>query len=256
MGTSNATNQPQWRFYRFGLIVTGKGEKAFLPTFFRSLEASGKCRFKVLRRIGQRSPITSSKRKLRMTGTGKTIPDRDQSEIGLPARRFLMGESTFVILIDDLERDRVGAIQDVFERYRLALDAMLGVRKHRASVHFFVHMLEAYYFADSRAINAVLGTDLDDYDHDVETIPHPKNQLKSLAPEFDEIDHGGQIVAQLDVPHVLSCPETCASLRSMFGWCSIAIGEPPSDKYQLLKGQYLEVTKLQIDNLKVQDDDP
>lgn len=152
-----------------------------------------------------------------MAGTGKIIPDKDQSEIGLPARRFLQQQSTFVVIVDDLERRRSAEIGEIFERYRLALDTMLGVHKDRASVHFFVNMLEAYYLADAQAINAVLATSLNDYEGDVEDIPHPKNRLKSLSQDFDEVEHGAQIVAILDVPHVLSRPDTCASLRTLFG---------------------------------------
>ena len=249
MSSPNEAKDSRWQFYHFGLIVTGKSEEAFLPRLFRSLEATGKCHFRVLRRIGQRDPITSARRKLRMTGTGKTIPDRDQSEIGLPARQFLTRESTFVILVDDLEEGRAEAIKDVFDRYRLALDTMLGAEKHRASVHFFVRMLEAYYFADAQAINAVLGTKLADYDGDVETIPHPKARLKELAPGFDEVQHGREIVGRLDVPHVLSTPETCGSLRTLFAWGWAAIGERPADQYQLVNGRYNEVTKPQIGSL-------
>ena len=29
-----------WRFFRFGLIVTGKGEEEFLPKLFRSIAAT------------------------------------------------------------------------------------------------------------------------------------------------------------------------------------------------------------------------
>ena len=252
MSSSNATSKPEWQFSRFGLIVTGKGEEAFLPSFFRSLEATGKCHFEVIRRIGQRSPITSQKRKLRMIGTGKTIPDRDQSEIGLPARRFLAQQSTFVVLVDDLEENRAHAIKEVFKRYRLALDTILRADKHRASVHFFVRMLEAYYFADAQAINAVLGTELDDCHGDVETIPHPKNELKKLVPGFDEVEHGREIVARLGVPHVLSTPDTCASLRTLFAWCWAAIGQEPADQYQLVNGRYNELTKPQVDSLKAE----
>jgi len=249
MSSVNTTHEPDWQFFRFGLIVTGRGEAAFLPSFFRSLAATGKCHFEVIRRIGQRSPIASKKRKLQMIGTGKTIPDRDQEEIGLPARRFLARQSTFVVLVDDLEEARVHAMKEVFERYRLALDTILGAQKQRASVHFFVRMLEAYYFADAQAINAVLGTELDDYDGDVETIPHPKNELKRLVPGFDEVEHGREIVARLDVPRVLSSPDTCASLRTLFGWCWVAIGEEPTGLYQLVNGRYEEVTKPQVDSL-------
>ena len=76
-------------------------------------------------------------------------------------------------------------------------------------------MLEAYYFADATAVNSVLGTDLEDFDGDVETIPHPKNMLKrivaALGPDrsFDEVVDGRAIVQQLDVVKVLSRPETC-----------------------------------------------
>jgi hypothetical protein len=126
---------------------------------------------------------------------------------------------------------------------------MLGARKSRASVHFFVHMLEAYYFADAKAINAVLGTELDDYEGDVETIPHPKNELKRLTPGFDEVQHGQEIVARLDVPHVLSSPDTCPSLRTLVGWCWAAIGERPTDLCQLANGRYHEITKPQVEGL-------
>ena len=153
----------RWRFFKFGLIVTGKGEEAFLPKLFRSLEATGRCSFRVIRRIGQRSEITSKRRKIRMVGTGQLIPDKDASEIGFPARRHLTAEATFVILVDDLEADRKSHAQAIFQRYRDALNQILGEQRRRASVHFLVNMLEAYYFADANAINAVLGTNLEDY---------------------------------------------------------------------------------------------
>ncbi len=43
-------------------------------------------------------------------------------------------------------------------------------------------MIEAYYFADSHAINRalVLGTPLQDHSGDVEKIPHPKNELNKI----------------------------------------------------------------------------
>ncbi len=249
MSTSDSMDAANWQFFRFGLLVTGKAEEDFLPRLFRSLEATGKCQFEVIRRIGQRSPVTSQKRKLKMIGTGKIIPDRDESEIGLPARRFLTQRSSFVILVDDLEHARADTIKQVFERYRNALDAILGIHRHRASVHFLAQMLEAYYFADAKAINAVLGTGLVDYDGDVETIRHPKGELRKLPTGFNEVDHGRQIVALLDVPHVLSNPQTCASLRTLFGWCSAAIGEQPSERYQLVSGRYSEVTRPQVERL-------
>jgi hypothetical protein len=241
-----------WQFFRFGLIVTGKGEALFLPRLFRSLEASGQCRFEVVRRIGQRSPITSAKRRLRMVGSGHVIPDRDAEEIGLAARRYLSGQCAFVVLVDDLEEERKPQAEQVFRRYRDALDKMLGHDRRRASVHFLVNMLEAYYFADASALNAVLGTALEDYQGDVETIRHPKNALKRLVPGFDEIGHGEQIIGRLDVAHVLSRPGTCSSLRTLFGWCSRALGWAPTDQYQLLHGAYFGVTKGQIEQLQGQ----
>ena len=172
------------------------------------------------------------------------------TEIGLPARRYLTADATFVILVDDLEAKRESSAQAIFRRYRDALDAILSEsRRSRASIHFFVNMLEAYYFADANAINAVLGTNLADYEGDVETIPHPKSDLKAHCPTFDEIEHGKEIVAKLDVEHVLSRRETCASLRSLFGWCSTAIGQTPANQFELVRGSYSEVTKGQIDEL-------
>ena len=152
--------------------------------------------------------------------------------------------------MDDLESDRVANIQRIFDRYRLSLDTMLGPAQiHRASVHFLVNMLEAYYFADTNAVNQVLGTDLDDYDGDVETIRHPKNKLKELYKGFDEREHGRQIVSKLDTDHVLSHAERCSYLRTIFGWVYKAIGESKGVKYRLLDGRYGSVTKQQICDL-------
>ena len=240
----------QWRFFRFGLIVTGRGEAEFLPHFFRSLAETGRCSFHVIRRIEQRSPITSQKRLLKMVGAGKKTPDKDAREIGLPARRYLTEDAALVILADDLEADRASRATDVYRRYREALDTILSEsQRRRASVHFFVNMFEAYYFADANAVNEVLGTTLEDFRDDVETIRHPKNELKNHHPGFDEVEHGRAIVARLDLRHVLSRPKTCAALRALFGWCSRAIGETPGDCYQLVRGSYSELTRSQIDEL-------
>ena len=236
-----------WRFVHFGLIVTGKGERDFLPDFFRSIMATGKCSFRVICRVSQRSPIQSKKRKLRMIGSGKEIPDKDVHDIGLPARGFLSSEDRFVLLVDDLEPSRTDDIEQVFGRYRSALDTLLSEEQiRRASVHFFVNMLEAYYFADARAVNEVLGTRLDDYDGDVESIRHPKNELKRIHHRFHEREHGALIVRRLDLPHVLSRAETCSSLRTMFAWIYGAIGEVEGDHLQVLDGSYNEVTEPQI----------
>lgn len=59
-----------WIFYRFGMLVTGKGEGAFLPSLMRSLASTGNCTFQVIGIVPQRSPITSQKKKLKMIGSG------------------------------------------------------------------------------------------------------------------------------------------------------------------------------------------
>jgi hypothetical protein len=110
-------------------------------------------------------------------------------------------------------------------------------------------MLEAYYFAHAAAINAVLDTGLADFEGDVGTIRHPKNELRTLHPGYREIKHGQAIIENLDVAHVLSNPATCRSLRTLFGWCSKAIGRDFDDTYQLANGTYFEVTRPQIDAL-------
>jgi len=185
-----------------------------------------------------------------MVGTGKEIPDRDAKDIGLPARRYLSNESTFVLLLDDLESSRRGIARDVYQRYRDAMNCILGDASNRASVHFLVNMLEAYYFADPDTINTILGTNLKDYNGDVETIDHPKQMLKQHCPEFDAIKDGEKILRSLDVPHILSNPDTCASLRTLFGWCMKAIEQAPGDEYQLVSGKYYEITKEQIEMLQ------
>jgi len=240
----------------FGLMVTGKGERDFLHDLFRSLPPRANCSFRVIARIGQRKPITSEKRRLKMVGTGKIIPDRDQNEIGLPARRFLRNQpGQFLILVDDIEADRRLHIEQVFARYRLALDTMLADgEQSRAAVHFLANMLEAYYFANSAAVNQALGAVVlaNDYDGNVEEIPHPKNRLKELFQGFDEKDDGAKIVPLLDLEHVLGNPETCAFLRSLFGWCVARLSETAAvwdadlaTRYQLPQGAQQPLTRDQ-----------
>ena len=235
-----------WRFKHFGLIVTGKTEEQCLADLFRCLAATRICSFEVIRRVGQRSP-RSEKRRLQMVGRGKKIPDKDETEIGLPARRYLSSDDRFLLLIDDLEADRADSIQETFDRYRLALDTILtDSQSRRASVHFLVNMIEAYYFADSKAVNTVLSTTLDDYKGDVETISNPKSRIKKLCPGFDVVVDGCRIVGSLSVSHVLSREDTCSSLRTIFAWIYKAIGEPECELRQVLAGRYSDVTKGQI----------
>ncbi len=81
MRSSGSGAGPDWRFIHVGLIVTGETEERCLPELFRSMAATGMCSFSVIRRIGQRSPIRSDRRRLKMVGRGKMIPDRDETEI-------------------------------------------------------------------------------------------------------------------------------------------------------------------------------
>ena len=243
------TNQPigGWAFSRVGLIVTGETEEQCLADFFRILTCQGTCNFRVIRRVGQRSPITSQKRKHKMVGSGKTIPDSDAEEIGLTARRFMTNGGDYVMLVDDLEFERAAHASAVFDRYRRALDSMLPANlRGMAAVHFFVCMLEAYYFADSNALNGVLGTDCQDFDGDVETIRNPKANLRVLYPGFDEKGHGPLIVGTLDVMHVLAREDSCASLRTMFAWAIEAV----SSAVALPDGPLFDVTKAQIATLR------
>lgn len=236
-----------WSFVRVGLIVTGETEEQCLPDLFRALTAQGRCHFQVICRIGQRSPITSERRQLRMVGTGKTIPDSDASEIGLPARRFMESGGDCVMLVDDLEFGRSAVAAEVFDRYRRALDTMLVAdRAHKAAVHFLVNMLEAYYFADTEAVNRVLGTNLEDFNGDVETIRNPKNELKTAYAAFDEREHGPMIVRNLNVLHVLSRADSCASLRTMFAWAV----EATRSTLELPRGPWFPVTEPQIHALR------
>lgn len=243
------TNQPQggWPFVRVGLIVTGETEERCLPDLFSLLTSQGTCSFRVIRRVGQRSPITSEKRKLKMVGAGKEIPNRDAEQIGLPARRFIGSEGDFVILVDDLEFDRSSQATAVFDRYRLAFDTMLpNESMGKAAVHFLVNMLEAYYFADSKAVNSVLGTNLEDFEGDVETKRHPKNELKTFHAAFDENEHGPLIVRALDVMHILSRSDACASLRTMFVWAAAATRSTVA----LPGGRLFSITKPQLETLR------
>lgn len=242
MSSRDAIDDRPCYFLKFGLLVTGKTEEAHLPKLFSNLMKLGICSFEVIRKVEQLRVITSSK-KLKVVGTDKAIPDRDAERIGFPARSYLENPCSYVILLDDLEHDRSSQAQQIFERYRKIFDTILSDKKHRASVHFLVNMLEAYYFADSESVNAVLGTSLQDYEGDVETIRHPKGELKKIYSGFNEKEHGGLILDLLDVEKVLSNPETCASLRTLFAWCLKAVGETATDKYQLQSGKLSDICR-------------
>ena len=206
--------------------------------------------------LGQRSPIRSKAKSLEMVGRGNLIPDKDE-DIGLKARKYLAEGYHYVILIDDLEHARAEMAEAVYGRYRRAFDVLLSPLglQNKASVHFLVNMLEAYYFADPQTVNSVLGTQLADFEGEVEAIPHPKNHLKSIVSSstkgrsFDEVRDGKAIMQQLDVAKVLSRPETCRSLRTAFAWCSRAMGLRPTERFRLIDGSLFPVTAVQLDAL-------
>lgn len=242
-------------FVRFGLIVTGEGEARFLPELFRLLHrlpSRPRCTFQVIRRIGQRSQ-RSARTQLVMAGSGKLLPDRDMDEIGLPARFYLQthGERAHVLLIDDLEWDRREGHREHFERYGRAFDHALTTPalRRRAAVFFLVMMLEAYYFGDPEVLCAELGIaelPAELRAVDVETIRHPKNELKRLCPGFDEIVDGERLIRRIDVGKVLANPEQCAALRTLFAWCARALGLEWGNGSGFLEGTLCDVTGVQV----------
>lgn len=242
-------------FVRFGLIVTGQGEARFLPELFRlfhRLPSRPPCHFEVIRRIGQRTQRSPSKR-LAMVGTGKRVPDRDMDDFGLPARLYLRqhGEHARVLLVDDLEWDRRARHGEQLERYRQGLDAAITTAeaRRRAGVFFLVMMLEAYYFGDPEALCdelqlAELPAHLRECD--VETIRHPKNELKALLPGFHEIEHGQRLIRRIDLAKVLAHPERCVALRALLAWCADALGVRAEPSLRFLEGALCPVTGSQL----------
>ena len=244
-------------FIHFGLIVTGKGEENNLYKLFNSIEKTGVCTFKVIRRIGQKNPISSKKRlkELKIVGTKKNIPTKDAEEIGLPARFYLSkGKSYYLILIDDLENSRKDIAHEVYNRYREALDRILIKEKYRASVHFLVNMIEAYFFADAEAINRALKLQvpIDDYNSDVELIRHPKGELKKIYKNYNEIKDCEKILDIIKIDKVLSKKDTCAWLRTLFTWCIYVIKKntyyimPTPAPFCIDEGIYSIVTGKQL----------
>lgn len=229
------------KYFKVFLIVTGKGETQFANRFFRPLTSCGNVTFKFYRRIGQLSPRTSKKH---LPG----IPLKDQ-ELGLDVLAKLMEcETNLVMILDDLEYSRLRIAGQVFNRYRTAIDSLCpnNDMRQRASVHFFVMMIEAYYFADAPAINCVLGTNLTDHKGDVEAIRHPKNDLKNLSSSFDEMRHGKEIAEQVDFEKVLSDPNTCKALRTAYAWVADRIGCNFNDRFRLQSGSLYGITKDQL----------
>ncbi|MFB3041105.1 MAG: hypothetical protein ACE1ZS_04760, partial [Candidatus Poribacteria bacterium] len=84
-------------------------------------------------------------------------------------------------------------------------------------------------------------------------------ELKDHFSGFHKVEHGGKILEKIDIEHVLSRPDTCASLRTLFAWCVKVLGRYPdteyfnnlslAKKYQLHHGRLSEITGTQLDNL-------
>jgi len=60
---------------------------------------------------------------------------------------------------------------------------------------------------------------LSDWPGDVEKIPNPKSEIKERYPGFNEVEDGRKILDRIDIEYVLSQPDTCAWLRTLFAWC-------------------------------------
>ena len=109
----------------------------------------GHCVFHVTHQVRQLSPITSENAPCEDGRKGNT-PDNPRRRHRYVWRRCLCPSGyDYVILIDNLEHARRENARAIYDRYRQPLDLMLRplALQTRASVHFLVNMLEAYYFA-------------------------------------------------------------------------------------------------------------
>ncbi len=240
---------PSWKYVHFGLVVTGEGERDFLPGLFRELAATKHANFFVLRQTGQRTQLSQGRIEDYLK-QGKQVPDRD-ADIALVIRRHVADADRYALWIDDLESDSRANAQPKLERLTRALDVVIGKwpsLRERCSAHCLVNMVEAYYFLHADAVTSVLKVDFKEHDGDCENLRHPKNELKRLAGRgnFDEKEHGGQIVGRLDLDRILADPARCRALRTLVAWCWEAIGEPRGERFRLSDGVYWDVTAPQL----------
>lgn len=259
---------PEYKFKRivFKLFLTGDVEQRSVREILRQIvadqnqtwtesggqpvEFDSQCEF-----VKQQTPRKGVIESLKMTGTAKNLPTVLEERISLPALAWLRNNPDgFVILIDDLESSRRNIAPEVFKNYRLALNKTLFSEelRNRASVHFFINMLEAYYFTQPEVVNPILGIDLVEPSSDVEEINHPKNRLDSLmkqrdaSAKFKEIEHGSAIIGQLNLERVLNNPKTCRSLRTLVGWCRHRLGATFDQRWRLVDGEFHPLTRDQI----------
>lgn len=240
-----------WPFYRFGLLVTGKGEREGLPNLLRQINDDAHSTFKVVAKIEQLSPRSAQAFvPLKVTGKQQSLPSRDQ-EIALRVRSELQGGLDFIILVDDLEQARRGQVDAVVDRYSKAGKLLLkDEEKHRFAVHLLVNMMEAYFFADPPAVEHILGCNVISPDADVEDIGHPKSVLKDQSNgAYDEREHAPQLLGALNLETVLGCPTTCRSLRTLVSWCVRAKRQIPSARFNLAEGELYQPTASQLEEL-------
>ncbi len=175
-----------WPFFRFALIVTGKGERAGIDRFLRAIHADGQSTCTVTDRVPQLIPVGEKKRaarELKMVGKGGRLEGRDE-QIGLIVRSLCFRGFDYVILIDDLEKSGRNDVEKRVERYVTAGRGLIADdRPWRFSVHFLVNMMESYFFADTNPASEVLGAPVSAPAEfpDVEDIPHAKSLLRELS---------------------------------------------------------------------------
>lgn len=235
----------------FGLFVTGHGEHQALAQLFGPLRDTGLCQFTVLRRIGQLRPRQEQLTAPTVAGarSRRRLPFRDERLALWALGHLTAPDCDFVVLIDDQETPDIDEATRAFRRYREAFDFVLHEHSRCASVHFLVLMLEAYFLADASATNAVLGTDLQDHNGDVEALASPKAHLKRVA-RYDEVEHARRIIPRLNLPHILRNSEHCRSLRTLFAWCAKAAGISADECDLNLDADALyDVTRGQLDTI-------
>ena len=186
-----------------------------------------------------------------MVGKGKPLSSK-QEDFALKIRGFLeQSPANLALVTDDLE-DRTPMHNAVFATYREPLDRILSPRglQNRASVHFLVPMIEAYFLADATAVNEAFELAIDEPEGDPEEIRGAKGKLKKhcqvAGANYNERTTGEVLAGRIDLEKILDNPDYCVSLRCLVKWCSRRSGEPDGDRFQLLNGKVSEVTAVQI----------
>ena len=238
--------------------VTGHAEVECVPAIIRKCMrlSSAVVKIGTVSRVRQRPRL-----RIRAKGSQKcqVLPEHEKLAREIP--KLVRDERSYFLWIDDLENeeDRKQP-QPHFDYYaRLLDDAVHAPMRERCSIHFLVNMLEAYFLADTSAVNTVLqpflerpDTSLKRHQGDCENIKNPKGTLVSHVKHcnptkrYIETTHGPGIARQLDIEQILSNPNHCRALRTLVAWCWEAIGEARTDQFQLLAGVYWDVTAHQL----------